>query len=48
VERALPLFSDSLGLVGKADVVEFLPDGTPYPVEYKRLPPQAGGYCRLR
>lgn len=35
VERALPLFSDSLGLVGKADVVEFLPDGTPYPVEYK-------------
>ncbi len=34
-ERALPLFSDRLGLVGKADVVEFLPDGTPYPVEYK-------------
>ena len=35
VERALPLFSDRLGLVGKADVVEFLSDGTPYPVEYK-------------
>ena len=35
VERALPLFSDRLGLVGKADVVEFLEDGTPYPVEYK-------------
>jgi CRISPR-associated exonuclease Cas4 len=35
VERALPLFSDSLGLVGKADTVEFEPDGTPYPVEYK-------------
>ena len=35
VERALPLFSDRLGLVGKADVVEFLADGTPYPVEYK-------------
>ena len=35
VERALPLFSDRLGLVGKADVVEFLPDGAPYPVEYK-------------
>ncbi|MDD2663803.1 MAG: CRISPR-associated protein Cas4 [Dechloromonas sp.] len=34
-ERALPLFSDRLGLVGKADVVEFLADGTPYPVEYK-------------
>lgn len=35
VERSLPLFSDRLGLVGKADIVEFLPDGTPYPVEYK-------------
>ena len=35
IERALPLFSDRLGLVGKADVVEFLPDGTPYSVEYK-------------
>jgi CRISPR-associated exonuclease Cas4 len=35
IERALPLFSDKLGLIGKADVVEFLPDGTPYPVEYK-------------
>lgn len=36
VERALPLFNDTLGLIGKADVVEFLPDGTPYPVEYKQ------------
>lgn len=35
VERALPLFCDRLGLVGKADIVEILPDGTPYPVEYK-------------
>lgn len=35
VERALPLWHDALGLIGKADVVEFLPDGTPYPVEYK-------------
>ena len=35
VERALPLFSDRLGLIGKADAVEFEPDGTPYPVEYK-------------
>jgi CRISPR-associated exonuclease Cas4 len=33
IERALPLFCDRLGLVGKADVVEFMPDGTPYPVE---------------
>lgn len=35
VERALPLFSDRLGLIGKADTVEFEFDGTPYPVEYK-------------
>jgi CRISPR-associated exonuclease Cas4 len=35
VERALPLYSDALGLVGRADIVEFLADGTPYPVEYK-------------
>ncbi|MFO1224988.1 MAG: CRISPR-associated protein Cas4 [Burkholderiaceae bacterium] len=35
IERALPLWHDPLGLVGKADVVEFEPDGTPYPVEYK-------------
>jgi CRISPR-associated exonuclease Cas4 len=35
VERALPIWHDELGLIGKADVVEFEPDGTPYPVEYK-------------
>jgi CRISPR-associated exonuclease Cas4 len=35
VERALPLWSDRHRLVGKADVVEFEVDGTPYPVEYK-------------
>lgn len=35
IERALPLWSDALGLIGKADVVEFEADGTPYPVEYK-------------
>ena len=35
VERALPVWNDRLGLIGKADVVEFEPDGTPYPVEYK-------------
>ena len=34
VERALPLWSKRLGLVGKADVVEFRAV-TPYPVEYK-------------
>lgn len=35
VERALPVWSDRLGLIGKADAVEFEADGTPYPVEYK-------------
>lgn len=35
VERALPLWHDALGLIGKADVVEFLSSGAPYPVEYK-------------
>ncbi len=35
VERSLPLFSERYQLTGKADVVEFLADGTPYPVEYK-------------
>lgn len=35
IERALPVWSDRLGLIGKCDVVEFESDGTPYPVEYK-------------
>jgi len=34
-ERALPVWSDRLGLIGKCDVVEFFPDGKIYPVEYK-------------
>jgi CRISPR-associated exonuclease Cas4 len=34
VERALPLWSKRLGLIGKADVVEFH-GATSYPVEYK-------------
>ena len=38
IERALPLVCERLGLIGKADIVEFLPDGTPYPVEYKHGP----------
>jgi len=32
--RAIPLWSERLGLSGKADLVEFRPQG-PYPVEYK-------------
>lgn len=35
VERALPLWHDEIGLLGKSDVVEFLAGGVPYPVEYK-------------
>lgn len=37
VDRALPLWSKQLGLIGKADVVEFH-GVTPYPVEYKSGP----------
>jgi len=35
VERSLPLWSERLGLIGKADLVEFHPDGTVFPVEFK-------------
>lgn len=34
-ERALPIWCERLGLIGKADVVEFDSSGAPYPVEYK-------------
>ena len=34
-ERALPLWADRLNLIGKADLVEFHPDGTVFPVEFK-------------
>jgi CRISPR-associated exonuclease Cas4 len=37
VERSLPLWSRRLGLVGKADIVEFH-GPTPYPVDYKHGP----------
>jgi CRISPR-associated exonuclease Cas4 len=33
--RALPVFSDSLGLNGKCDIVEQHPDGSLFPVEFK-------------
>ena len=41
VEYSLPLYNECLGLVGKADVVEFH-GSQPYPVEYKhgKLKPQ--------
>lgn len=35
IEYALPVWSRRLGLSGRCDVVEFHPDGTVYPVEYK-------------
>ena len=35
VLRAIPLWSESLGLSGRADVVEVAEDGTVCPVEYK-------------
>jgi len=37
IERALPIWSIELGLIGKADIVEFY-DNVPYPVEYKHGP----------
>ena len=38
VHTAVPLWSDRLGLAGRADVVEVRPDGALYPVEYKHGP----------
>lgn len=35
VERALPVWCDRLNLIGKADLVEFHPNGSVYPVEFK-------------
>jgi CRISPR-associated exonuclease Cas4 len=37
-ERSLPLWSDRIGLIGKADLVEFHPDGSVFPVEFKHGP----------
>jgi len=38
IERALPVWCERLGLIGKCDIVEFDRDGTPYPIEYKHGP----------
>ena len=35
VEYALPIWSQRLGLTGRCDAVEFHPDGSIFPVEYK-------------
>ncbi len=47
VERALPLWSLRLGLVGRADVVEFH-GSVPYPVEYKVGARRAWGHEDLQ
>lgn len=47
IERALPLWSERLGLVGKADVVEFHGE-IPYPVEYKYGPLKSGKHADLQ
>jgi CRISPR-associated exonuclease Cas4 len=47
IERALPLWSKQLGLVGKADVVEFHGE-IPYPVEYKVGPRRKWGHDDLQ
>jgi len=47
IERGLPLWSKRLGLVGRADVVEFRGD-VPYPIEYKRGPRRQWGHDDLQ
>lgn len=46
-EYAVPLWSESLRLLGKADVVEFH-GATPYPVEYKHGPARQGSHADLQ
>lgn len=51
VVYALDLKSLRLGLIGKADTVEFHADGNrwaPYPVEYKRGAPKKGNHDRVQ
>lgn len=47
IERGLPLWSKRLGLVGRADVVEFHGEA-PYPIEYKRSPRRQWGHDDLQ
>jgi CRISPR-associated exonuclease Cas4 len=47
VETGLDLWSSRLGLVGKADLVEFHSE-TPYPVEYKHGPIRRGNHADLQ
>ena len=47
VARAMPIWSDRLGLVGKADAVEFR-GGVPSPVEYKHGPRKEAAHDDLQ
>ena len=46
--RGLTLCSRRLGLVGQADAVEFRPNESPFPVEYKRGRPKHGSCDALQ
>ena len=46
-EYGVPLWSETLGLLGKADLVEFH-GATPYPVEYKHGPARHGRHADLQ
>lgn len=48
IERALPIWSGKLGVFGRADVVEFHPDGTIVPVEYKHGPKRKSEHAELQ
>ena len=50
VARAVPLWSCALGLVGRADVVEFVgvDSRTPYPIEYKAGKRRSWGHEELQ
>lgn len=45
--RSLPLWSDRLGLIGRADVVEFY-GNTPFPIEYKSGKRRKWGHDELQ
>ena len=47
-ERGLPIWSEVHGLYGKADVVEFHPDGSIYPIEYKHGPKRQSVHDELQ
>ena len=48
VERALPVWSDRLGITGRCDAVEFRHDGSIYPVETKHGPRKAKAHDDLQ